>query len=447
MVFNGFLSITKAIKKLVQKKGWGMNVLGWRKLESGDYLLELPHLSDEEAAIILRTQELYKEAARNGKPDIFELLKIAAKECGLYLDIDQEDYLSDIARMQIEGYGFFDRLLSDGRIEEVSVIGPGNPVYVYLRNEGWKSTNVCLENEQAINEMINRMAKDIGRHITLQNPRLDAMLKDGSRLHGSLPPVSAGEITLRKFRDIPYSPVEISNVIPYDVLAFLSLLMQCDCSLMIAGNTASGKTTTLNALFSFVPQDERVIITEETPEISIPHEHQLRLVANKEMGIGLKDLVYDTLRMRPDRIIVGEVRNREEAEALFDVLMAGQARGSYATFHAQSVDEGLQRLRTFGIQESDIASIDCMVIQRRQMDYSKDRREIRKIIEIAEPGTGKRIYDGRMRPDGAILERIAESFDASEDEMKKEMKRRERMFRKCPRGFSDFFKFYQGEVL
>ena len=138
---------------------------------------------------------------------------------------------------------------------------------------------------------------------------------------------------------------------------------------MISGNTASGKTTTLNALFSFVPANERVLIAEETPEIMIPHAHQMRLVASREMGIGLKDLVYDTLRMRPDRMIVGEVRSREEAGALFDVLLAGQARGCYATFHAQSAEEARSRFRHLGVNPEDLSSLDCIVVQRRMLRY------------------------------------------------------------------------------
>lgn len=427
-----------------------MNVLGWEKLKTGDYLLDLPDLCSDEIELIKKTEELYREATREGKAEIPKLIQNAAKENGVYIDYQQENYLSEIAKMHILGYGFFDLLLQDGNIEEISVIGPKKPVFIFLKNEGWKSVNVCLQDERSINDMINRMAKNIGRHITLQNPRIDAMLKDGSRLHGSLPPISNGEITLRKFRKIPYSPLEISNVVPIDVLAFLSLLMQCDCSLLIAGNTASGKTTSMNALFSFVPRKERVLITEETPEISIPHEHQMRLVANKEMGINLKDLIYDTLRMRPDRIIVGEVRNKDEAEALFDVLMAGQARGSYATFHAQNVDEGISRLKSFGLNEEDIKMIDCLLVQRRMVEYNTKKRanvEIRKVVGIASLEQGKRmIYDGKMHIEGALIEKIANSFKSTTKEISNELEARKKMLLKSPKDFDGFFKFYQSKI-
>jgi Flp pilus assembly CpaF family ATPase len=431
-----------------------MNMLGWRILKQGEYFLDIPILSSEEKEIVITTEQRFKEATRDSKEEgellIEKLVKNVAEESGIFLDTQQEEYLSRIAVMHIYGFAFMDDLVNDPHIEEISVIGPKKPVYVYLRNEGWKRVNACFEDEKSIADMINKMSRNIGRHITMQNPRIDAMLPDGSRLHGSLSPISEGEITIRKFRDRPFSPLELvkNNSMTIDVLAFLSVLMQCDSSIMIAGNTASGKTTTLNALFSFVPSTERVIISEETPEINVPHKHQMRLVANKDMEISLKDLVYDSLRMRPDRMIVGEVRNKEEAEALFDVLMAGQARGSYATFHAQSVNEAISRLRSFGINEMDIKSIDCIIIQRRMLFYDKKRNvEVRKIVEIAE--TGQTIYhDGKLKH-GNLIEKMAHSFGMSKKEMLEELKERKKIIARAPLEYIDFYesiqkKFYGG---
>jgi Flp pilus assembly CpaF family ATPase len=112
-------------------------------------------------------------------------------------------------------------------------------------------------------------------------------------------------------------------------LAFLWLALQSDCTLLICGNTGSGKTSTLNALFCFVPANERIVVVEETPEIRLPHEHQIRLASSLELGIDMHSLIVDSLRMRPDRIIVGEMRTASETKAFVDTLLAGQGKGSY----------------------------------------------------------------------------------------------------------------------
>ncbi len=432
-------------------------MLGWRMLREGDYFVDLPGLSSDEEEIILEASEKFKEEARNCKEKSEDLIrkivgKIAA-ERETYLDMEQQEYIARVAYLHIYGFAFIEQLLSDPEIEEISVIGANKPVYVYLRNKGWKMVNAVFENEKTIADLINKMGRGIGRHITMQNPRIDAMLPDGSRLHGSLPPISNGEITIRKFRDKPFSPRELveNKTANLDAIAFLSVLMQCDSSVVIAGNTASGKTTSLNALFSFVPANERVIITEETPEINIPHIHQMRLVANKGMGISLKDLVYDSLRMRPDRMIVGEVRNKEEVEALFDVLLAGQARGCYATFHASSVNEAVSRFASFGVDELDLRSIDCLIIQRRMLYYDKKKRkntEVRRIVEIAELCNGqKTIYkNGKFSCDGVLLERVSQSFGISKKEMKKEIAARKKLIAKSPSEFSEFYKHLQAKL-
>ncbi len=437
-------------------------MLGWRILERGEYRLDMPPLSSDEEQLISAAEERFREATRlrqtSGREEsealVAELLRAVAQEKGLYLAREQEGYLGRVAFNHIYGFAFLEELVWNDEIEEISVIGPQLPVYVYLRKKGWKSVNACFEREKDIADMANRMARGLGRHITLQNPRLDAMLPDGSRMHASLGPVSRGEITIRKFRASPFSPRELvdGGTMDAGAAALLSVLMQCDCSIMVAGNTASGKTTTLNSLFSFVPANERVLVTEQTPEIMVPHPHSLRLVASPEMGISLKDLVYDSLRMRPDRVIVGEVRDRGEAEALFDVLLSGQARGSYATFHAQSASEALSRLRSFGVCESDLDAIDCMVIQRRMLSYepaAKKTYEVRRVVEIAavRGGSAEAVFrPGSPLRGGALLERAAGSFGMGKGEMAQEMERRRRLILKSGPSFADFFREVQAAL-
>jgi len=431
-------------------------MLGWKILDKGEYGIGLPRLSDEEEKLIEDTEEQFKQKTRDrsiSEEETEELMKNLvfdyADKNGIYIDNKQAEYLTRVAVFHIYGFGFLEPLLKDKSIEEISVVGVNKPVYVFIRNKGWQTVNACFTDEKAIMDIINRMARSIGRRITYQNPRIDAMLPDGSRLHASLKPVSDGEITIRKFRENPFSPKELcdNKTLSNEALSLLSLIMQGDNSVLVAGNTASGKTTTLNALFSFVPMKERIVITEETPEINIPHEHQLRLVANRDMGISLNDLVYDSLRVRPDRTIVGEVRNKEEIEALFDVILGGQARGSYATFHAQSANEAIQRLKSFGINEMDVLSLDYILVQRRMLRY-KDNTEVRRVVEIMDVKDRKSAFVYDLKKDKLVqkdnlVERIGEKLGMSKKETLQEIGRREKMFRKLDNEFSGCFSSIQ----
>jgi len=230
--------------------------------------------------------------------------------------------------------------------------------------------------------------------------------------------------------------------------------MQSDISILIAGNTASGKTTTLNALFSYVPLNERVLITEETPEINIPHKHIVKLISNPELNITLSNLVSDSLRMRPDRVIVGEVRTSEEVSALMDTILSGQARGSYATFHAQSSVEALNRLRSLGVLDIDLPSIDVIVIQRRMMKYNIKTRnsvEVRRIVEIAEvdkKNIGRTnplfVYDyekDKWKPnyqDSELLSRLSSSLGMTKKDTLAEIKKRKEFLKKNMKKKWDF---------
>ena len=289
------------------------------------------------------------------------------------------------------------------------------------------------------------MARGLGRRITYQQPRLNAILPDGSRIHASIPPISDIELTIRKFKKNPITILDLIKNKTYsaDQLAFLSILFQLDYSVIIAGNTASGKSSTLNSLFSFVPLTDRVLTIEETPELSIPHPHIVKMVSSPEIGIDMRSLVEDSLRMRPDRVVVGEVRTREEVSALIETILSGQARGSYATFHAQSSEEVVKRMVSQGILRVDVSSIDFIVIQRRLIRYDpKTKRswEERRCVEISELVGGEasinRIFEYSVRTGkftgswirSRRLHDIADKLSISTAELIIELERRKKLF-------------------
>lgn len=422
--------------------------LGWRvetapsavsaeaRIGSGEYNVRaVPRLSGAEEQLLCDAIAAFKESAIDASaPNARERVKFFfRKYCAeneVLVGRKQFEYLSSAAAASICGFGVLDFLLCDDSLEEISALGPGKQIYVYHRTHGWLKTNCFFTGEEAMINAINKMARPLGRRITLQAPTLNAVLPDGSRLHASMPPVAFGglEMTIRKFRETPISVADLVRFSTYtpESLAFLWLCMQADISMLVCGNTSSGKTSTLNALFSFVPLNERIVITEETPEMRLPHQHVVRLAASSEAGIGLKHLIADTLRMRPDRVIVGEARTAEEACALFDTLQSGQARGAYGTFHAQSAAEALQRLRTLGVCGADLRSLDVLVVQRRMTRYDAGTRsstEVRRATEICEvhDGTAQALFAYEPALDALtvrsensrIAQRLCEGFGMS----------------------------------
>jgi Flp pilus assembly CpaF family ATPase len=370
--------------------------LGWHaRPQRGLYVSSLPSLSAEEEDLLVRLSERFADWSKSHEPSgpesvrkaVEQLLPHLLQEDGLEADEDQLTYLTHAAVTHLSGFAPLDKMLTDETIEEVAVIGLHQPIYIYARKIGWQPTDAQFTSLEHLTHLINKMARPLGRRITGQSPRLNALLPDGSRLHASLPPLSAGELTIRRHGARPWTVSDLlsSKSTTSDALAFLWLAFQSDSSVLVAGNTASGKTTLLNALFSFVPITERVLVIEETPEIRLLHPHRVSLVSNEELGITLSDLVRDSLRMRPDRVIVGEVRTPPEAQGFVETLLSGQARGSYATFHAQSAPEALRRFAHLGASPDDLSSLDFIVLQRRIARYeprSKKQQELRRMLGI-----------------------------------------------------------------
>ncbi|MDP2717419.1 MAG: ATPase, T2SS/T4P/T4SS family, partial [Candidatus Micrarchaeota archaeon] len=297
-----------------------------------------------------------------------------------------------LAEKQAEGTGFFSHLLADDAVEEIAVSGIHAPVRVFVRGNGWQDTNAVITSAEFAVAAVNAMARPLGRRLTVRGPRLSAVLSDGSRLYACAAPLTPDgiQVSLRKFRKKPFSVRELVDagfLLPIQA-AFFSLALSSDAGLLVCGNTGSGKTTFLNAVFSFVPPRERVVLVEDVPELRLPHRHQARLLAGKG-GIG--PLVADTLRMRPDRLVVGEVRFAHEASALMDVLLSGSAKGAYATFHAQSAHHALSRLLFLGVSPMDLDALDLLVVLRRFSD-AKTGTERRRLVELCA------ILDGKPVP-------------------------------------------------
>ena len=306
-----------------------------------------------------------------------------------YLDHLSQKFLRDII-----GYGEIDPLIQDDELEEIMIIGTGKPVFVYHRKYGMMKTNLQFDEEGKIRDLIDAIARQINRRIDQESPILDGRLMDGSRINATIPPVSPDgpSLTIRKFRRDPLTIIDLINskTISLDLAGYLWLCIDGlgvkSANAIISGGTSSGKTTTLNALSAFINPNERIITIEDTMELQIPHEHVIRMEtrpANVE-GMGeltMNDLVKNSLRQRPDRIIVGEVR-AGEAITLFTALNTGHS--GFGTLHSNDARETITRLtnKPMSVPEIMIQAIDFIIMQNRI--YTSSGVSFRRISEVAE---------------------------------------------------------------
>ena len=296
---------------------------------------------------------------------------------------------------EILGYGPIEGLLADDTITEVMVNGPNS---VYIERKGRiEPTDVKFEDDDHVARIIDRIVSPLGRRIDESQPYVDARLPDGSRVNAVIPPLSLiGPIlTVRKFARIPITSqtlIELGTITP-EALEFLKACVQAKLNMVISGGTGSGKTTTLNVLSAFIPNDERIVTLESAAELQLQQEHVLTLETRPpnvegKGEITMRALVINSLRMRPDRIIVGECRG---AEAL-DMLQAMNTGhdGSMTTAHSNSPRDTLARLETMvlmagmdlplrAIREQIASALNLIVHQERMRDGT---RKITRITEV-----------------------------------------------------------------
>jgi len=293
------------------------------------------------------------------------------------------------------GMGKLTPYLMDDNLEEIMVIGPKSPVYILNRIGENIATNTSLSEEET-RELIQKVAKYSSRPVDSSTPLFDGRLPGGSRVNATHSKVSpkGSTITIRKFGLEPLTVLHLlrHGTMSPKLCAFLWLavdgLERNPANILIIGGTASGKTTTLNALSSFIPEGKRIISIEDTLEINIRHKHWIPLetAPPDEEGhheVTMNSLLKNTLRMRPDRIIVGEVRS-EEASTLFASMNTGHD-GCLATIHANSAREALNRLvgPPMNVPEMMIPALDLIVAEKRLVVNGRIKRVIFEVAEIS----------------------------------------------------------------
>jgi len=324
-----------------------------------------------------------------------KIIEIIKNNPNLKIPESRMSFYADAIVREMVGYGLIDDLIKDDHLEEIMVVGPKKPIYVFHREYEMMTTNIEFFSEQEIEDLINKIAREVGRRVDVSAPLLDARLTDGSRVNATIPPasISGGTITIRKFRSDPYSIVDLIRygTINSEAAAFLWMCVDGlgtkPANILIAGGTGSGKTTLLNVLASFISDRERVITIEDTAELNLAIKHWIRLEARPPGLEGAGEIRMDvltknSLRMRPDRILVGEIRH-EEAFTLFTAMNTGHD-GCLGTVHANSPEETLIRVTSppMSVPSIMMSGLDLIVVEHRY--YDRKKGTIRRISEIAE---------------------------------------------------------------
>ncbi len=287
------------------------------------------------------------------------------------------------------GLGKLEILLRDDGLEELVVNNHKDPVWVYHREHGWLETNIRIASEDRIRHFATMIGRNVGKEITNLKPVMDAHLEEGDRVNATLEPISSrgNTITIRKFAKDPWTITKYlkRGTISLDAAALLWLAVQNELSVLIAGGTASGKTSMLNVMANFFPPNQRIISIEDTRELTLPENlHWVPMetrLPNPEGkgGVSMLDLVVNSLRMRPDRICVGEVRKKKQAQVMLEAMHTGHS--VYSTLHANNADEVITRLTNppIDLPKPLISAMSLVLVMNRNR-----RTGERRVLQMAE---------------------------------------------------------------
>ncbi|WP_070120347.1 CpaF family protein [Bacillus marinisedimentorum] len=346
--------------------------------------------------------ELHKLILAEYKADDLEKVVPKLDELAIGIIKENDEFKGKVDRKKVieeltndlTGFGPINPLLLDPDVSEVMVNGPAS---VYCERKGRiELTPITFRDNEHVMHVIEKIVAPIGRRIDESSPMVDARLPDGSRVNAIIPPLALNgpTITIRKFSKDPFTIEDLVSfgTLTKEMATFLDACVKANLNMFVSGGTGSGKTTSLNVLSSFIPNDQRIITIEDAAELQLWQDHVVSLESRPpniegKGGIAIRDLVRNSLRMRPDRIVIGEVRGGEALDML-QAMNTGHD-GSLATGHSNSPRDMIARLETMvllagvelpvkAIREQIAGAVDLIIQQNRLKDGS------RKIVKITE---------------------------------------------------------------
>ncbi len=426
-----------------------------------------PQLDELEADLLDRLAEdireplLYREnVADDPEAALREELQERLEEYGVDIGLESYYRLFYYLHRRFHGYGQIDPIMHDPHVEDISCDGPNLPIFVYHDDYTDVETNVTFASQELSNFVI-QLAQRSGRHVSVSDPVVSATLPDGSRIELALgeevtPRGSA--FTIRKYADEPFTPIDLLEygTADLDMLAFLWLCIENNRSLLFAGGTAAGKTTSMNAVSMFIPPRAKVLTIEDTRELSLYHDNWLSSVTRERLDdddITMYDLLRSALRHRPEYIIVGEVRG-EEAITLFQAMNTGHT--TFSTMHADSVQTVINRLENepINVPRPMVQSLDVLAVQVLTRSQGERVRRMRTLAEIEgiDQRTGEldysNTYSWRATEDtftdsgSDLLDDIREERGWSQSELLREIQNRKRFLKYLhEEGVNDYRRF------
>ena len=359
---------------------------------------------------------------------------VAQRLAGQYVPIEQQVSIVEQVYSSIRGFGLLDSIMNDETITEVMINGANN---IFIEQSGRLfKMDKQFESQRRLEDIIQRIVGLAGREVNQANPICDTRLPDGSRVNVVLPPIAlcGPTLTIRKFSK---EPMTIERLIKYgsitqEIADKLELLVKAKYNMFICGGTGSGKTTFLNALSIYIPKDERVITIEDSAELQIVGVENLVSLETRNAnaaGVGeitIRDLIKSSLRMRPERIVVGEVRGGEALDML-QAMNTGHD-GSLSTGHANSTQDMLSRLETMVLQGADglpleairqqIASaVDIIVHLSRLRDKSRKTMEITEVVGYKDGQIILNPLYKFVEDENSTLEKVSGSLQRTENKM------------------------------
>ncbi|QLH75686.1 MAG: type II/IV secretion system ATPase subunit [Methanomassiliicoccales archaeon] len=348
------------------------------------------------------------------------------------------------------GYGVIDVMMIDPNVEDVSCDGVNIPLYIFHRKYGSIKSNVKFYTDRELDAFVVWMAQRCGKHISVADPLLDATIPDGSRLNASLGKhvtKRGSSFTIRRFKENPFTPLDLIKfkTMSTEMMAYLWIATEFGSSMLVCGGTASGKTTTLNAVLLFIPPQKKIISIEDTRELNLPHENWIPGLTREGFGgkksgsvgqVDMFDLLTAALRQRPDYLMVGEVRGKE-AYVVFQAMATGKT--SYSTFHAEDVQAMVHRMENdpINLPRALITALDIVLLQAQVKVGTKMTRRVKSITEIVgmDPETGELITNSVFTWNPAddsfnysghsyIFEKVRAIKSWSPREMERELQRR-----------------------